>query len=189
MISKEAVRKKWTETPLEKRAVVEKQNQLVCDVIRNTEEFHSARRIALYVARSFEIDLRSLWELRPSDCVFPRVNARTRQMQFFLIESWDDLEAGFKGILEPRRGKARAVSTWGEKDLVLVPGVAFDVYGGRVGSGLGYYDRFLSASGKLARKWGVCTARQISKTRLEQEETDVRMGALVTEMGWASAKD
>jgi 5-formyltetrahydrofolate cyclo-ligase len=188
LATKIAIRKKWAETPIEKRTVLDNQSQLVCDAIRNTEEFHGARRIALFAARLTEIDLKSLWELRPGDCVFPKVSPRKKTMRFYHVDRWEDLVEGFKGILEPK-GKGRPATPWLEKDLVLVPGIAFDVTGARVGSGLGYYDRFLSTEGKLARKWGVCTTRQISKTRLEQEESDVRMDALVTEMGWALAKD
>lgn len=188
-LHKKLIRAKWAKLSAEGRKVSDRNNQLICDAIRNNDDFSSARRIGLYVARPFEIDLKSIWELRPNDCVFPKVNPVKRTMQYFTIKKWEDLTEGFKGILEPKATKARAILDWDERDLILVPGVMFDIYGGRVGSGLGYYDRFLGAIDKSPKKWGVCVARQISKTRLEQEETDVRMDALITELGWVAAKD
>ena len=68
------------------------------------------------------------------------------ELQVFLLESLDELAAGTYGILEPRP-ELRALPSRrveaGQIDLVMVPGVAFDRRGGRLGHGKGYYDRFL----------------------------------------------
>lgn len=53
-----------------------------------------------------------------------------------------DLQCGTWGILEPKSDCMRPVNP-SEIDLVLVPGVAFDYQGNRLGYGAGYYDRFL----------------------------------------------
>lgn len=53
-----------------------------------------------------------------------------------------DLAPGFWGIMEPRQSCVRPVDP-GELDLVIVPGVAFDSKGNRLGYGGGFYDRFL----------------------------------------------
>lgn len=53
-----------------------------------------------------------------------------------------DLAPGTWGILEPKEGRFRPLDPH-EVDLVLVPGVAFDEMGNRLGYGAGYYDRFL----------------------------------------------
>ncbi|KKM11352.1 5-formyltetrahydrofolate cyclo-ligase [Clostridiales bacterium PH28_bin88] len=53
-----------------------------------------------------------------------------------------DLAPGTWGILEPKEGRFRPLDPQ-EIDLVLVPGVAFDEMGNRLGYGAGYYDRFL----------------------------------------------
>lgn len=102
-------------------------------------------------------------------------------MTFYRVESLDELQAGYAGILEPPADPARAVTGWKSTDLILVPGYLFDAHGGRIGSGHGYYDRFLA--GVPARKWGVCFSHQISKERLAQEPTDVRMDAVCSETG------
>lgn len=58
----------------------------------------------------------------------------------------DDLQPGAWGILEPRPDCLRPIEP-SEIHLVIVPGVAFDLYGNRLGYGGGYYDRFLSQTG------------------------------------------
>ena len=102
-------------------------------------------------------------------------------MAFYTLESLERLAPGYAGILEPPPQGERQVGDWGKEDLILVPGFAFDMGGGRIGSGHGYYDRFLSRVETL--KWGVCFSAQVLKEPLAQDPTDVRMDAVVTENG------
>ena len=68
------------------------------------------------------------------------------QLQLFLLERMEELAPGTYGILEPRvpwRSRQAKRVEAAELDLVIVPGVAFDRRGARLGNGKGYYDRFL----------------------------------------------
>jgi 5-formyltetrahydrofolate cyclo-ligase len=56
-----------------------------------------------------------------------------------------------------------------------------------LGSGAGFYDRFLAGLSFSPKKWGTCFASQISKERLAQDGTDVRMDAVCSELGIAEA--
>lgn len=60
-------------------------------------------------------------------------------MEFFYIDTREQLKEGFYGILEPVTEKIAC----GEEVLVVMPGVAFDREGGRIGYGKGYYDGYL----------------------------------------------
>ncbi|MGE5577335.1 MAG: 5-formyltetrahydrofolate cyclo-ligase [Syntrophothermus sp.] len=59
-----------------------------------------------------------------------------------LVDLEEDLQTGTFGIREPKPGRERPLPT-AELDLIIVPGVAFDPAGGRIGYGGGFYDRFL----------------------------------------------
>ena len=67
-------------------------------------------------------------------------------MLFYCIDSLDDLVEGYKGILEPKGDTEKfEYETYKEyRILMLMPGVAFDIYGNRMGYGKGFYDRFLA---------------------------------------------
>lgn len=64
-------------------------------------------------------------------------------------------------------------------DLVIVPAVAFDRQGGRLGQGKGYYDRFLSKTDAV--RIGFCFTAQISETALPMEPHDAKMEIVVTD--------
>lgn len=68
----------------------------------------------------------------------PRV--RGREMEFYEITSMEELEPGYHGILEPEQSCQKVEATEG---IMLLPGLAFDQQGNRVGYGGGYYDRYL----------------------------------------------
>lgn len=87
----------------------------------------------------------------------------------------DDLKKGAYGILEPS-----VVKTADEKDIdvILVPGLAFDRHGGRMGFGKGYYDRLLETS--IAVKIGLCYDFQLFDT-IPTESHDVPMDFIITE--------
>ena len=147
----------------------------VCQAIAAQAAFHSAGKIGIYAPLPGEIDLRPLWKLRPKACVFPKVLSKT-QIAFFPVSGLSELKPGIWGILEP---PPTAAIQWTKDDLILVPGTAFDLKGGRVGAGAGYYDRFLASC--PATPWGVAWESQIVVGTLAQEPTDVRMCALCTE--------
>ena len=100
-------------------------------------------------------------------------------MVFYREDSLDHLKKGYGKIPEP--SITYPAKAWTSTDLILVPGIAYDVYGGRLGSGVGFYDRFLA--GNKAQIWGVCFEKMLSKEKLAQEPSDVRMHTLCTEKG------
>jgi len=148
------------------------------EFILASAEFKKASQVALFAPQAWELDLSSVWQARPEACVLPRVVGEG--LHFFYLKSWNDLKAGYKGILEPPP-EAKPARPWQKDDLLLIPGLAFDRHGGRIGSGKGFYDRFLP--GVLALRWAVGYSQQIFDDELAQEPLDVRMGAIVSEQG------
>jgi 5-formyltetrahydrofolate cyclo-ligase len=87
------------------------------------------------------------------------------------------VETGKFGLKEPVNQAPRVAVT--ELDLVVVPGVAFDETGHRLGHGMGYYDRFLRQAGLQAAKVGLAYDFQVVPN-LPADQWDVKMNALLT---------
>jgi 5-formyltetrahydrofolate cyclo-ligase len=74
--------------------------------------------------------------------VLPRVDRHSRDMRVYRIAGDEELETGAWGIREPKADLPE-LDSLAAIDVVLVPGLAFDLKLGRLGYGGGYYDRFL----------------------------------------------
>ncbi len=107
------------------------------------------------------------------------------ELELFRLESMDELEIGTWGILEPRillRGMPTKRAEPREIDVIIVPGVAFDRRGGRLGHGRGYYDRLLQHVRPDATLAGVCYESQLFP-EVPMLEYDVFMNHVLTEKG------
>ncbi len=100
-------------------------------------------------------------------------------MLFARAERVEELRPGRYGVREP--AATAAVEALGSDVLVLVPGVAFDESGGRLGRGRGIWDRAL-ADARGAVVFGVGYELQVVE-RIPREAHDRPMDALVTERG------
>lgn len=117
--------------------------------------FQRALVIQTYVALPHEVNthalIRRLLQAGKQVAV-PKIESANALRQFF-IANFSELAPGAYGILEPPSDSGR-VASWNQfdLDLVLVPGLAFDRSGHRLGAGKGYYDRFLApiAAPKIA---------------------------------------
>lgn len=89
-----------------------------------------------------------------------------------------DLTSGAFGIREPLPNPTRLVAP-DAFDLVLVPGLAFDLNGGRLGRGAGFYDRFLATLPKTTRLIGVALDEQIVE-KTPRDAFDLPVDALAT---------
>ncbi len=107
--------------------------------------FTAARCVLLTLPFGSEWDTRGLLDAARAagkTIVLPRVNGTTRMLDLHRVgDVGSDIVAGYRGIPEPAEGTPRIELA--SIDWVLVPGLAFDLRGGRLGYGGGYYDRML----------------------------------------------
>ena len=109
----------------------------------------------------------------------PRVDAPARMLHALVIEDLErDVEPGYRGIPEPRAD--RPAIALAEIDWVLVPGIAFDPAGKRLGYGGGYYDRLLPLLPPAAERVAGAFEAQIVE-RVPAARHDIGVDCIVTE--------
>ena len=122
-------------------AQVHSDSLIILDRLTETDAYKNARQVFTYVDFNHEVETHDLILRCMADgkeVAVPRV--REKDMDFYRLTDFAQLEPGYFGIPEPARGE---IVTW-EKALMVVPGVAFDPDCHRVGYGQGFYDRYRS---------------------------------------------
>ncbi len=123
-------------------------SQAICEKFASLDEFAAARSVMVYIDVRTEVRTRQfLPALLSSGKRIVVPYCRTDgQLELFLLENMDELAIGMYKILEPkaelRELPSKKVDVK-EIDLIMVPGVAFDSNGARMGHGFGYYDKLL----------------------------------------------
>jgi 5-formyltetrahydrofolate cyclo-ligase len=144
------------------------------------EEFERAACIALYAPAHNETDTSGILEAAfaaGKRVLYPAVCGE--RMVFRQVEGLGSLAEGSFGILEPCPTGIDHHAD--EPDLIVVPGVAFDLHGHRIGYGKGYYDRFLQHPGRTAHLIGLCHDFQLIDSDIPAEEHDFRMELIVSD--------
>jgi 5-formyltetrahydrofolate cyclo-ligase len=112
--------------------------------------------------------------------VLPMVLGDRQEMALYVIEDLGcDVAPGYRGILEPQPRRTRAVAPE-TLELALIPGIAFDLRGGRLGFGTGFYDRLLSRLPQGIPTVGLAFDFQVIP-RLPCQPHDMLLEAIVTE--------
>lgn len=162
--------------------------QALAATVRAHPRFARAGRIGLFAALGDEIPTRLLFEdarKAGRECLFPRCLDRGL-LDFARVDAWSDLAPGNLGVLEPGAGRPSEPLT--RFDLLFVPGLAFDVTGGRLGRGAGYYDRTLSnVRADMPFLCGLAYAFQVVD-RVPMGTGDVRVDAVACETGWLDTR-
>ena len=117
----------------------------ICAQILRSDAYAAAKTVLLYAAQGNEIDLSAVaadaWA-RGKTVGYPRCLDRNGRMAFFGVSAPESLAPGAFGILEPDEGCPLVQPA--KEALCLVPALAVDERGNRLGYGKGYYDRFLA---------------------------------------------
>jgi 5-formyltetrahydrofolate cyclo-ligase len=150
-------------------------------VTQNT--WRAAASVMFYAPLSEEVDL---WPLvgaalqQGKLAALPRFVPKTKQYEASLVQNPDvDLEVGRFGIREPNQSCARILIN--RLDLILVPGVAFDQHGRRLGRGKGFYDQLLATV--RGTRCGVAFDDQVVR-ELPVEPHDVLVNCILTPSRW-----
>jgi 5-formyltetrahydrofolate cyclo-ligase len=120
-------------------------------------EYRRAASVMTYMSFGEEVDTREFFNTALADAktlLLPRIDRARRTLVVHGVARAEDLVPGVWGILEPHENLP--VASVDDADFILMPGLAFDRAGNRLGYGAGYYDRLLSASKGAA--WRVAAA-------------------------------
>jgi 5-formyltetrahydrofolate cyclo-ligase len=162
---------------------IKQSSKRICENLQHNFFYRQSRKILFYMSFNNEVDLRpaieQAWE-EGRQVVLPRVNVRTKTMDCYHVTSFDELIISKYGILEPEANESRIVDP-AVLDVVVVPAVAFDKQGYRLGYGGGYYDRFFSRYRDCTRI-GVAYPEQIVDT-VYPESHDQKVDILITSWG------
>jgi 5-formyltetrahydrofolate cyclo-ligase len=145
--------------------------------------YQHARMVLGYMAFDHEVLTDGLMQQAMASgkqIVLPMVQADREGMTLYAIEDLEhDVASGYHGILEPQPQRTRAVVPE-TLELALIPGVAFDLRGGRLGFGAGFYDRLLSRLPRDIPMVGLAFDFQVIP-RLPSQPHDIMLDAIVTE--------
>lgn len=168
-----------------KRKNIEKKQQsdefirenLIC-----SDLYLDAKQVLLYAHLDDEINM--------DDCIndalllgkrvaLPVCTDDSGNMEFYYICSIRDLKAGFFGVREPDINKCQRVMDFTDS-ICVVPAIAYDKKGYRLGYGKGYYDRFLKNNTLISV--GVCY-NELIEDNLPRDEYDIPVNYIITQNG------
>ena len=157
-------------------------SRIICERFLESEEYRTAGSILLYKAYNNEVDTDLIFEQAISDgktVAYPlsRIVDGEPDLTFHVIESQDQLSAGYKGIPEPS-GVCQPFEK--RADVCITPGAVFDRKCHRIGYGKAFYDRYLrlNSPGVVI---GLAYELQIADD-FEPEESDRSMDMVITEI-------
>lgn len=161
---------------------VEHESQKICRKVMDSSSFETATTVLAYMPTQNEVDVidiivQSL--LQGKTVGIPRCLDKAGHMEFRQITSFQEVAPGAYGILEPTTDCPLLEPA---EALLLVPGVAFDADGFRLGYGGGYYDRYLAEHPEL-HTMGMAYDEQIVE-KLPVGLYDQKLQDIVTPTRW-----
>ncbi len=169
------VRKKLAAMTEEK---VVRQAEEIADRLFGTVFWREAAAIAVTISTRQEVPtagiIRKAWEEGKRVAV-PKCDPVDKTMEFRYITSFRELETVYFGLQEPIISETEAARKE-EMDLMIVPGLAFDRKGYRIGFGGGYYDRYLEQYDGMSIS--LLFPEQMYES-IEKEQHDIPVSVLV----------
>lgn len=167
--------------------IEEKSNydKIIKDKFFESSFYKESENIFIYISYDSEINTKDIImrAIKEGKKIYvPRTEFSTKLMNAVRIENFDNLVESRYGILEPKKDEPFIDPN--DLDLIVVPGVAFDKNGGRVGYGAGYYDRYFKRinnenKSKIIKLVLAYDFQLIDKVPTDEE--DVLIDAVMTE--------
>jgi len=160
----------------------QKASQRMIDVFCALPDFKAPRRIMCYSPMEDEVQIRPLiqrWLDLGCTVAMPRIISKG-EMVSVSLSSLENLIEGPYGILTPDPAKGQMLSPE-DLDMIIVPGVAFDTRGERLGMGAGFYDAYL-AKAVNAKRIALAYSCQLVAA-VPMEEHDMLVHKIITEQG------
>ncbi len=157
----------------------------ICQQLIDWPIFRAAQSLMLYIDYKSEVQTAAIIDYclkRGKAVIVPVVAAEPGQLALVEITAQTEFNKSPLGILEPAI-TAPALRQLADIDLILAPGVAFDLAGNRLGYGGGYYDRLLAKAPAERRRiavYGLAFECQIVAS-IPTEPTDCKIDGLITE--------
>ena len=145
--------------------------------------FLESKIALLYVSRDLEVPTESI--IKKSYAynkivVLPAFDPESFKMTLMKVDAAEqELIPGPRGILEPDASKCKVVPM-DRIDIAIIPGLAFDEKGGRIGSGTGYYDRLIPRLAITTRKVALTFEEQIVP-QIPMESHDKHVDIIITD--------
>ncbi len=157
------------------------ESSFVIDNLKKNLRFAKANTLLLYNALPDEVQTSELIESLVAESktvLLPRVTNAT-YMELRRYTGINDMQVGAFGIMEPT---GELFTDYDKIDVAVIPGMAFDNEGHRLGRGKGYYDRFLCKMPGVY-KIGICHLWQMV-ANVPSDEYDIKMDCIISRNGY-----
>ena len=181
-LRKEVLAKRNAMTEKERK----RESELLTEAVIQHPLFAASEMVLLFAGYGSEVDTSEILReafVSGKQVYLPKVvsGSDIPTMIFYRIESRDLLQGGYRGIPEPAGDTEQYVFSEPEADrtFVLLPGVAFDRQGNRMGYGKGFYDRFLAEYPALIKRTlAIGFACQLVE-QIPTEEYDIKPNSIL----------
>jgi 5-formyltetrahydrofolate cyclo-ligase len=145
--------------------------------------FLEAKIALLYVSGDNEVQTSNIIKRAYSYnkiVVLPAFDPKTFEMELMKVDKFaQELKPGPRGVPEPNAGRCKIVPI-DRIDIAIIPGIAFDEKGGRIGTGRGYYDRLIPNLAVTTRKVALTFEEQIIP-QVPMESHDKHVDIIITD--------
>lgn len=167
------------------RAEVVKKSHTASELFLSSDIYKNAKQLMVYMPLGNETDTTDIINAAFRDgkkLVFPVTDLKNGEITPCYATEDTKFEKGAFSVKEPC---VKDIADVSKIDVILVPGIAYDKKGARVGFGKGCYDRLLKKTSSI--KVGFCYDFQICE-KIVAEEHDIKMDYLITESGIIQCK-